>query len=61
MVEELCCGPCLAMEIRAPDAPVTFRDFVGPTDPVSSLGKGGEGRGDKGRIVHSGLCEHFRQ
>ena len=35
MVEELCCGPCLAMEIRAPDAPVTFREFVGPADPVS--------------------------
>lgn len=33
MVEELCCGPCLAMEIRAPDAPITFRDFVGPADP----------------------------
>ncbi|KAL9963445.1 hypothetical protein ACROYT_G026956 [Oculina patagonica] len=33
MVEELCCGPCLAMEIRAPDAPVTFREFVGPSDP----------------------------
>ncbi|KAM7444388.1 Nucleoside diphosphate kinase 7 [Porites harrisoni] len=33
MVEELCCGPCLAMEIRAPDAPVTFREFVGPADP----------------------------
>jgi len=33
MVEELCCGPCVAMEIRAPDAPVTFRDFVGPADP----------------------------
>ena len=44
MVEELCCGPCLAMEIRAPDAPVTFRDFVGPADPVSCLEKGGEMR-----------------
>lgn len=33
MVDELCCGPCLAMEIRAPDAPVTFREFVGPSDP----------------------------
>jgi len=37
MVDELCCGPCLAMEIRAPDAPVTFREFVGPSDPVSCL------------------------
>ena len=35
MVEELCSGPCVAMEIRAPDAPVVFREFVGPTDPVS--------------------------
>ncbi|XP_058960301.1 nucleoside diphosphate kinase homolog 7-like [Pocillopora verrucosa] len=33
MVEELCCGPCLAMEIRAPNAPVSFREFVGPSDP----------------------------
>ncbi|KAJ7377011.1 Nucleoside diphosphate kinase 7 [Desmophyllum pertusum] len=34
MVEELCCGPCLAMEIRAPaDAPVAFRECVGPADP----------------------------
>lgn len=33
MVEELCCGPCLAVEIRSPNAPVTFREFVGPSDP----------------------------
>ena len=35
MVGELCSGPCLAMEIRAHDAAVTFREFVGPADPVS--------------------------
>lgn len=35
MVDELCCGQCIAMEIRAPDAPVSFREFVGPSDPVS--------------------------
>lgn len=34
MVEELCCGSCLAMEIRSQgDVPIAFRDFVGPPDP----------------------------
>ena len=34
MVSELCCGPCIAMEVRARDAAKTFREFVGPADPV---------------------------
>lgn len=33
MVTELSTGPCIAMEIRAQDAPKTFREFVGPSDP----------------------------
>ncbi|XP_069617787.1 nucleoside diphosphate kinase homolog 7 [Ranitomeya imitator] len=33
MVVELCSGPCLAMEIQAPDAPKSFREFCGPADP----------------------------
>ncbi|XP_062508899.1 nucleoside diphosphate kinase 7-like [Corticium candelabrum] len=33
MVVELCSGPCVAMEIRADDAPRVFRDFTGPADP----------------------------
>ena len=38
MVEELCCGSCLAMEIRSQgDVPIAFRDFVGPPDPVSNF------------------------
>lgn len=36
MVTELCSGPCVAMEIRAQDAARTFREFVGPADPVSN-------------------------
>ena len=36
MVTELCSGPCIAMEIRAKDAVKTFREFVGPPDPVST-------------------------
>ena len=36
MVTELCSGPCIALEIRAKDAVKTFREFVGPADPVSS-------------------------
>lgn len=35
IVTELCSGPCVAMEIRAQDAARTFREFVGPADPVS--------------------------
>ena len=35
MVTELSSGPCIAMEIRAQDAVKTFREFVGPADPVS--------------------------
>lgn len=34
MVQELTSGPCIAMEIRAQDAPKAFRDMVGPADPV---------------------------
>ena len=40
MVEELCSGPCMALEIRTTDgseAPKSFREFVGPADPVSIL------------------------
>ena len=36
MVAELTSGPCIAMEIRAQDAPKVFREMVGPADPVSS-------------------------
>lgn len=35
MVTELTSGPCIALEIRAQDAPRTFREMVGPSDPVS--------------------------
>ena len=34
MVTELCSGPCIALEIRSQDAVKTFREFVGPADPV---------------------------
>jgi len=34
MVTEFTSGPCIAMEIRAAEAPVKFREMVGPTDPV---------------------------
>lgn len=34
MVAELTSGPCLAMEIRAQNAPQAFREMVGPSDPV---------------------------
>lgn len=35
MVNELCNGPCVAMEIIGPDqnTPSTFREFCGPADP----------------------------
>eukprot|EP00111_Clytia_hemisphaerica_P002742 TCONS_00007719-protein len=34
MVEELCNGACVAMEItKGDDVATTFRDFVGPSDP----------------------------
>ncbi|XP_018412804.1 PREDICTED: nucleoside diphosphate kinase 7 [Nanorana parkeri] len=33
MLAELCSGPCIAMEIRGPDAPKSFREFCGPADP----------------------------
>lgn len=36
MVTEISSGPCVAMEIRSVDAPRSFREFVGPADPVSS-------------------------
>lgn len=36
MVEELCNGACIAMEIvQDENVPTTFREFVGPADPVS--------------------------
>lgn len=35
MVNELCSGPCLVLEIQGPDAPQKFREFCGPADPVS--------------------------
>lgn len=35
MVSELTSGPCIAMEIRAQEAPTKFREMVGPADPVS--------------------------
>ena len=33
MVTEMVSGPLIAMEIRAQDAPRTFREFCGPADP----------------------------
>lgn len=33
MVTEMCSGPCIALEVRAQDAPRMFREFVGPADP----------------------------
>ncbi len=36
MLDELCSGPCMALEIHATDAPRTFREFCGPADPVSN-------------------------
>ncbi|CEM14665.1 unnamed protein product [Vitrella brassicaformis CCMP3155] len=33
LVEQMCSGPCLAMEIRQENAVQTFRDLVGPHDP----------------------------
>ena len=35
MVDELCSGSCIALEICYPDEPQAFREFVGPADPVS--------------------------
>lgn len=37
MVSELCSGPCIAMEIRQFDPSKVFRDFCGPSDPVSTF------------------------
>ena len=37
MVDQLTTGACIALEIRAQNAAQTFREFVGPADPVSSL------------------------
>lgn len=37
MVVELCSGPCIALEIRQIDSAKPFRDFCGPSDPVSNL------------------------
>jgi len=33
MVDELCSGSCIALEICYPDEPQAFREFVGPADP----------------------------
>ncbi|XP_071085099.1 nucleoside diphosphate kinase homolog 7-like [Haliotis cracherodii] len=33
MVAELTSGPCIALEVRAQDAPKTFREMAGPADP----------------------------
>ena len=38
MVNQLTCGPCIAMEIRdlrGHSTPESFREFTGPADPVS--------------------------
>ncbi|XP_077552893.1 nucleoside diphosphate kinase homolog 7 [Haemaphysalis longicornis] len=37
MVQQLCCGPCLALEVRGPDpsrCALDFKELVGPADPV---------------------------
>lgn len=34
MVQELCSGPSIAMELRAENAVNSFRSFAGPADPV---------------------------
>ena len=35
MVDEVCNGACVAMEItKDENVPTTFREFVGPSDPV---------------------------
>ncbi|KAL4220172.1 Nucleoside diphosphate kinase 7 [Mactra antiquata] len=33
MVLELTSGPCIVLEVRAQNAPVTFREMTGPADP----------------------------
>lgn len=33
MVNELCSGPCIALDICGTDSPKTFRKFCGPADP----------------------------
>lgn len=35
MVTELSSGPCVAIALRAKDAPTAFREMAGPADPVS--------------------------
>lgn len=35
MVDEMVTGPCIAMELRAQNAPTAFREMCGPHDPVS--------------------------
>ena len=37
MVNELTAGPSLALEIRAQNAPIAFREMTGPADPVSGV------------------------
>ncbi len=34
MVEELTTGLSIALEVRSPNAPKSFREFCGPYDPV---------------------------
>ena len=35
MILEMTSGPCIALEVRAQNAPVAFREMSGPADPVS--------------------------
>jgi len=37
MVTELCCGPCIAMEICGNDAQQAVRELAGPPDPVYDI------------------------
>ncbi|MEQ2231590.1 Nucleoside diphosphate kinase 7, partial [Ilyodon furcidens] len=38
MVTELCSGPCMVLEIHGTDVSKSFREFCGPSDPVSTSG-----------------------
>jgi len=38
MVDELSCGPCIAMEICGTDAQAALRQLAGPPDPVRISG-----------------------
>jgi len=37
MVDQIISGPCIALEIRAENAALTFREMAGPHDPVRAL------------------------